>query len=154
MTGYEIAIQTDAIVRAIASGAKREHILAAYDLTPSALEAIKRDNAAGIEQARQRLQLATQLNEQFLRELAPQAARNIETLLKDPGHKQHYEISWKVLEAALPKTTTLEGNLGLAMSEETAVALAEALGKLADNRSTQPRTLSISEDPNLLDRAQ
>lgn len=154
MTGYEIQLQTDSIVRAIAGGAKRADVCTAFDLTPSALAAIESEQAGAIEQTRQRLQLATRLNEQFLTQLAPQAARNIEHLLNDPNHKEHYPISWKVLEHALPKTLSLDGNVGLAMSESTAVALTEAFTKLMDNRAEQPKVISVTQDPNLLDQRQ
>lgn len=151
LSPYEIGLRDDAIARGLACGAPRERLCSLYDLTPAELRNIEVRRAGLVQQYREKLQLAQQLHEQFVHSLAPQALGNVETILRDPSHKQHAELSWKVVEKALPaQHLTVGGNVGLAMSEETAAQLADVLKALVAHKAEQPDAPSIEHDPRLI----
>jgi hypothetical protein len=150
---FELQLQDDSIARALACGTPTDKVCALFNITPAAL-AYKRTHSLAdqITHYKERLQLATQLHERFVEALAPKALRNLEAVLDNPGHKQHAELSWKVVEKVLPNQQLMVGgNLGLAMSEETANALASGLKALLAHREAQPSHPQLVDDPHMID---
>lgn len=148
---YLANLKDDAIVRAVAGGAPNDKICRAYDLTPAALASLKVRRADDIQAVKDKIQLSMQLAEQYMDQLAPKALRNVEMILDNTVHKQHGELSWKVLERALPsQQLTLSGGVGLAMSEETAKALANAFAAAVASRGNTDLP-DVENDKHMID---
>lgn len=153
---YELTLRNEGIARAFAGGAQKEQLCRAHDLTPAALNAILNDPGTQdrIDHWRSRLQVAAQLNAQFIEAIAPKALRNVEAILDDSNHRDWAKVSLEVAKMALPAAQQQAGELGLRLeaSPETMERLANALHSAIGSRAAQPAPVSIDHDPRLVDR--
>ena len=148
---YTMTLRDEAIARAIAVGYDRDKLLAYYELTPAGLNAILPRITGLVDRYRERLQLATQMNQTFIEVLAPKALNNIEQLMNDSTHKEWGMTNRWVVEQARGSKLAVEGGLSLAVTPQAISAIGEALTRLADAKAafTIP-VINIDSDPHLI----
>lgn len=146
---YQISLRDEAIARAIAAGYDRDKLMAYYEMTPAGLAAVLPRIEGLVHRYRERLQLAAQMNELFVTQLAPKALDNIEQLLNDPTHKEWGMTNRWVIEQARGTKHTHEGGFSLEVSPAAIGLIGEALRQLADTKANATFR-SLDDDPNLI----
>jgi hypothetical protein len=147
---YQLTLRDEAIARAIASGFDRDKVCAYYELTPVGLNDVLRRIGPLVNQYRERLQLAAQMNQVFIEQLAPKGLENTESILNDPTHKEWAFTSRWVIEQARGSKLDINGGLSLEVSPQALSSIADALVALANHKATLDPVVSLDHDPHLI----
>lgn len=148
---YQLTLRDEAIARAVASGFDRDKLMAYYELTPAGLATVLPRIAGLVTAYRERFQIASQMNQLFVEQLAPKALDNIELLMDQRDHKEWGLTNRWVIEQARGSKLAVEGGLSLNVSPEAIGLIGNALKQLADTKAAIAPLIDIDNDPHFVD---
>lgn len=154
-TSYETQLRNDAIARTLASGLPPEKVCLLYDLTPTGLRALERqdDFRERVSFYQERFRVALEEQARYADLLLGKSLRALDDDLDDPTSKTRIDTA-KTIAAPFLKslhTTTTQTNNHLHLDQNALVTLGSALQKLAETKTIQPSYTPLDSDPNLHD---